>query len=87
MARSRNRLHVDKLVEFSAYCQSKGWAVEESKGYEALRLRKNGQLATVYRRDSDGRPLVHYTTWGQSETLLSNWLRDRGRFAPKGDDR
>lgn len=77
--RSRCKLHVNKLDDFRAYCIAHGWTVEPAKGFEVLRLRKGRQLATVYRRETTaaGDPPVHYTTWGQSSALLTNFFRSR----------
>lgn len=80
MGRSRNRLHVNKLNAFVQFCKAHGWEVEPTKGdFEALRMRhpnKSQPLIVHARLSTDnGNPLVHYTTWGESERMLENFLR------------
>lgn len=77
--RSRCTLHVNKLDDFRAFCLAHGWAAEEPKGYEVLRMRKGRKVATVFRKERTlaGNAPVHYTTWGDSSALLTKFLRSR----------
>lgn len=80
MARSRSRLHINRLDEFASFCVEQGWTIERTKDqYEVLRLRKGREVAIVHGRLSsdNGSPLVHYTTWGASNRLLNQYLASR----------
>lgn len=78
--RSRNRLHVDKLRDFTKFCESLGWTAEEPKGWEVLRMfDAQGDFMSVYGRagTAAGAPLVHLTTWGESERLLNLYFAEK----------
>lgn len=76
--RSRGRLHKTKLPTFTEWLEARGWVKQDTKDYyEVLRMR--------WPNDKSVEPLLvhkkmevkeHYTTWGISETLLSQWFRE-----------
>ena len=79
MGRSRNRLHVNKLAEFGQFCMTHGWVAELPKAlFEVLRMRhpdRQHPLIVHARMNTDnGNPLVHCTTWGESERMLNKFL-------------
>lgn len=77
---SRNRLSVNRLDDFIAWSETKGWTSEAPKGfYEVARLRKGSSIALVWRREQNdaGTPLTHYTLDKSSEPLFNLWMRER----------
>lgn len=76
MSRSRRTLHQSKMAEFKAWCESKGWVWEPSKGHEVLRMRHPEERMPMFVHCRDG-GMVHMTTWGRSQELLNQWLRER----------
>lgn len=75
MTRSRNRLHVTKLQDFTEFCSARGWAQQPIKGgYEVLRMRhpEHKDPLLVYRRDAVH--LVHYTCHGEADRMLNAFL-------------
>lgn len=81
---SRSRLHIDHLQEFATFCETRGWKTEKPKGtYEVLRMRHPEwrDPLFVYKRhtNSSGGELVHLTTHGNADNMVSAWLRDKKR--------
>ena len=79
MSRSRCTLHINKLADFTAWLEGKGWKKVETKDhYEALRMTHKSKYGLktllVHRKDS---ATEHLTTWGESEQLVQKWLRER----------
>ena len=77
MSRSRCTLHKTKLMDFTAFCVSRGWASVPVVGaYEVLRMRHPDRPdpLIVHNRISAAE---HYTTWGESQTELDAWLEAR----------
>ena len=77
--RSRCTLHVNKLEEFTAWLESKGWSKVEPKScYEALRMRFKGEdgwkTLLVHIKNA---ATEHLTTWGTSELAVRSWLKER----------
>jgi hypothetical protein len=77
MSRSRCTLHKTKLMDFAAFCRSRGWSAVPVVGvYEVLRMRHPGRVDPLIVHDRDS-ATEHYTTWGESQTELRAWLRTR----------
>lgn len=71
--RSRNRLHKSKLQDFKEWLETKDWTQEQKRGNEVLRMKHptKGLLFVHERHRSD-----HYTTWGTSDRMFSQWRRE-----------
>ncbi len=75
--RSRQRLHLKHLSEFTKFCEGLGWVSERVKGdYEVLRMRhpNSKELLIVHDRHSASQ---HYTTWGMSNDLAKIFYRQK----------
>ena len=76
--RNRDQLHQNKLDEFVEWACEQGWTSEPTKGvFEVLRLRNGKRLALGYQRGG----CDHVTVYGESATLVKEWMRQRGRHA------
>ena len=74
--RSRNRLHKTKLADFRVWLEARGWKDEPTKDfYEVLRMSWPGEAPLLVHRKNELKE--HYTTWGISETLMGQWLREK----------
>jgi hypothetical protein len=75
--RSRSTLHMNKLAEFRAYLESRGWINEPPKTgvCEVLRMRHPNSKTPciVHKKDS---ATQHLTTWGTSQNLLRPFLKE-----------
>ena len=72
----RGRLSINKLDDFAAWAETKGWVREPTKGlYEVLRLRhpKKPKPALFFKRDRSHHATEQDTGYG----LVSSWLVDR----------
>lgn len=83
--RSRNTLARSKLDEFKAFCQSKGWVDEKTKGpYEVLRMRHPDWKEPMIVHQRNNIESMHLTTWGNSADMLRRYFRNKGE-AGHGD--
>lgn len=80
MTRSRSLLHLNKLDDFRAFCESRGWSNASIKGpYERLRMTRSGSSPLiVYARSS---ATEHLTVHGVAEQMARAFLRERSRSA------
>jgi len=81
---SHHRLHIKKLEEFATYCEQHGWERQQVKGdYEVLRMRhpdwKAPLIVHARHNSSSGTELIHLTTRGNSEAMVSRYVRDKQR--------
>jgi len=77
--RTRSDLHKSKLVYFKTWLRGLGWEESRPKGfYEVLRMThdKYSGVLLVYDRNE---AKEHYTTFGISDELLHQWLREKQR--------
>lgn len=77
--RSRSTLARNKLDDFRAFCESKGWLSEPVKGgflgYEVLRMRHPDWKEPMIIHQRNNTESVHLTTWGNSADMLRRYLR------------
>jgi hypothetical protein len=84
MNRSRSELRKEALAEFQAYCEMFGWVAQECKGdYEELRMRHPdvAEPLIVHKRlkTASGNVPNYLTTWGQSQRMATEYIRDRDK--------
>lgn len=74
---SRHRLHLSKLDDFAAFCESHGYTREPpiEAAYEVLRLRKPGTPAVIAHKRNTAKE--HATLHGKGEAMFSRWMRER----------
>ena len=76
VVRSRNQLHLSKLEEFAAFCETQGFTRDAPKGeYEVLRMtRAKGEPVIVHAKLG---AKEHATTWGMSARMYIKWRRSK----------
>ncbi|MBT2142724.1 MULTISPECIES: hypothetical protein [unclassified Rhodanobacter] len=74
--RSRCQLHLSKIDEFAAYCETQGFRrVAVKGGYEILRMvAMKGEPVIVHAKSGSKE---HATTWGMSERMYLKWQRSK----------
>jgi hypothetical protein len=84
--RSRCRLHINKLAEFTQFCEEHGWVKQQTKQqtksiYEELRMVHPGASGPllVYKKD---KAKEHLTTYGHSEDMTRAFLAEPPRPVP-----
>lgn len=78
MERSRCSLHLSKLDEFAAFCETRGFTRVIPKGeYEILRMELKDSAPVIVHKRLDAKE--HATTWGVSATLFRQWQRSKRR--------
>ncbi|AZV93549.1 hypothetical protein CBF45_07325 [Bordetella sp. J329] len=84
MPRSRCTLHKSKLAAFQTFCEGYGWKAEPTKGgYEVLRMRHAGcENLLIVHGKIDAQE--HYTTWGESQRMIRQFLRARAQERADG---
>lgn len=76
---NRSTLHVNKLDEFKAFCESKGWVSEPLKGdYEVLRMRHKEQKYPLILFSRIG--AQHLTVFGIGMKMTRTFLHERKHF-------
>lgn len=78
MSRSRCLLHFNKLPEFQAYLERRGWVVLQPirAAYEVLRMHHpNGQLYCILHQRANAKE--HVTSWGLSQELVKDYFRSK----------
>lgn len=84
MSRSRQMLHLSKLDEFAAFCESQGFQRDPPKDYyEVLRMTKPGSEPLLVHKKLYAKE--HVTTWGVSQRMFYRW-RDAKRNAAMQSD-
>ena len=82
MATARNKMHVDKVVEFESWLHSQGWETRKTTNeYEVLRMKHKTEKGAivVYRIDSSTRisPTQHHTIEGTTLEWFNKWMKTR----------
>ena len=75
--RHRDLLHISKLDDFCAFCESQGWEKKDTKDiWEVLRMYHPilFEWLVVHRKAG---ATEHYTTWGNSAKLTRQFLTDK----------
>jgi hypothetical protein len=78
--RNRNLIHLNKIEDFKAWLQSKGWTLEPTKDcFEVIRARKDGELVIFYQRGGPKpmRQTEHLTAWGTGYQLSVQYIREK----------
>ena len=69
-------LHKSKLDDFKSWLEGRGWTNEKTKGeYEVLRMGWPKEPPLIVYTKNDAKE--HYTTYGISEVLVKQFIKER----------